>query len=124
MGNANVACHRGLVVTKGGGFGLTPHGAHLILMRFICVKKRDQDPAMTKQPVNDPLHGVTLEQILNHLVEVYGWDKLGKRIEINCFNNDPSVKSSLTFLRKTPWARKKVEGLYLVTKRRENQRRT
>jgi len=123
MGNANVGCHGGLAVTEGYGFGLTPHGAHLILKVFICVKKKDQDPAMTKQPVNDPLHGVTLEQILNRLVEVYGWDTLGKRIEINCFNNDPSVKSSLTFLRKTPWARKKVEGLYLVTKRREKPRR-
>ncbi len=78
---------------------------------------------MKKRPVNDPLHGVTLEQIVNHLVEVYGWGTLGKRIEINCFNSDPSVRSSLKFLRKTPWARKKVEGLYLVTKRREKQRK-
>ncbi len=77
---------------------------------------------MSEQPVNDPLHGVTLEQILNHLVEVYGWEKLGKRIDINCFNSDPSVKSSLKFLRRTPWARTKVEGLYLATKRREKRR--
>jgi uncharacterized protein (DUF2132 family) len=62
---------------------------------------------------NNPLHGKTLESILVFLVERYGWDELGKRININCFRFDPSIKSSLTFLRKTPWARKKVEDLYL-----------
>ncbi len=62
---------------------------------------------------NNPLHGITLEMILNRLVDFYGWDKLGKHIDINCFNNDPSVKSSLKFLRKTPWARDKVESFYL-----------
>jgi len=67
-----------------------------------------------EQPRNN-LHGVTLEMILNHLVEQYGWDELGKRIVIKCFINDPSVKSSLKFLRKTPWARKKVEDLYLYS---------
>lgn len=77
---------------------------------------------MSEQPFKDPLHGVTLEQIVNHLVEVYGWEKLGERIDINCFNIDPSVKSSLKFLRRTPWARKKVESLYLVTQRREKRR--
>lgn len=61
----------------------------------------------------DPLHGVTLERILNRLVEHYGWEKMGKLVKINCFNYDPSIKSSLTFLRKTPWARKKVENLYV-----------
>lgn len=61
---------------------------------------------------NDPLHGVTLEMILNRLVERYGWEEMGIRINIRCFNYDPSVKSSLAFLRKTPWARKKVENLY------------
>ena len=65
-----------------------------------------------KQP-NNPLHGKTLEMILIHLVDRYGWDEMGERISINCFINDPSIKSSLTFLRKTPWARKKVEDLYL-----------
>ena len=69
---------------------------------------------MNEQQNNDPLHGVTLEQILNILVDYYGWDKLGQLIEIRCFNNDPSVKSSLKFLRRTPWARKKVEDLYLA----------
>ncbi len=62
---------------------------------------------------NDPLHGKTLEMILQQLVKHFGWESLGQRININCFNNDPSIKSSLTFLRKTPWARKKVEDLYL-----------
>lgn len=61
---------------------------------------------------NDPLHGVTLEMILNQLVQQYGWAELGKRIPIRCFTNDPSLKSSLTFLRRTPWARKRVEELY------------
>lgn len=63
--------------------------------------------------VNNPLHGKTLEMILNELVDEYGWEELGQIIHVNCFNIDPSVKSSLTFLRKTPWARKKVEELYL-----------
>ena len=61
----------------------------------------------------DPLHGITLQKILEELVEYYGWDELGMEIHINCFNNDPSIESSLKFLRKTPWARKKVELLYL-----------
>lgn len=62
---------------------------------------------------NNPLHGVTLETIVTYLVERYGWEELGKRIPIKCFTNDPSVKSSLKFLRQTAWARKKVEELYL-----------
>lgn len=66
----------------------------------------------TPQP-NNPLHGVTLEMIVTQLVQQYGWAELGKRIPIKCFTNDPSVKSSLKFLRQTPWARKKVEDLYL-----------
>ena len=61
----------------------------------------------------DPLHGVTLERIVTQLVEQYGWAELGKRIAIRCFTSDPSVASSLKFLRRTPWARKKVEALYL-----------
>jgi uncharacterized protein (DUF2132 family) len=61
----------------------------------------------------DPLHGKTLEQILNELVDFYGWEQLGNMITIRCFTNDPSIKSSLQFLRKTPWARAKVENLYL-----------
>ena len=61
---------------------------------------------------NDPLHGKTLEMILTDLVALYGWDEMSKKIRINCFSFEPSIKSSLTFLRKTPWARKKVEILY------------
>jgi uncharacterized protein (DUF2132 family) len=62
----------------------------------------------------DPLHGKTLEAIVTELVNHYGWQELGNIITINCFNNDPTIKSSLTFLRKTPWARKKVEDLYIT----------
>jgi uncharacterized protein (DUF2132 family) len=65
------------------------------------------------QQSKDPLHGKTLEMIVTHLVEMYGWEELGNRIRINCFRENPSIKSSLTFLRKTPWARKKVEDLYI-----------
>ncbi len=61
----------------------------------------------------DPLHGLTLNAILTSLVETYGWEELGRRIKINCFTSDPSISSSLKFLRKTPWARQKVEDLYL-----------
>ena len=68
---------------------------------------------MNPQP-NNPLHGKTLETILTELVEQYGWDELGERIRINCFRSNPSIKSSLTFLRKTDWARKQVEELYLL----------
>jgi len=63
----------------------------------------------------DPLHGITLETILTRLVEQYDWEELGRRIPIQCFRNDPSIKSSLKFLRRTPWARKKVEELYLTS---------
>lgn len=66
-----------------------------------------------RRPSNDPLHGITLEQLLTQLVAHYGWAELGRRIDIRCFNFDPSVKSSLAFLRKTPWARKKVEELFV-----------
>jgi len=72
-----------------------------------------QSPAMNQQQINNPLHGITLEQIVKSLVEQYGFDELSRRIDILCFSKNPSVKSSLTFLRKTPWARKRVEELYL-----------
>ena len=68
---------------------------------------------MTSKQPNNPLHGKTLEAILNHLVKQYGWKELGLRIRIRCFTDNPSIQSSLKFLRKTPWARKKVESLYL-----------
>lgn len=64
---------------------------------------------------NNPLHGLTLETIVTRLVEHYGWQELGQLISIRCFQSDPSVKSSLKFLRKTPWAREKVEQLYFAT---------
>ena len=68
---------------------------------------------MTGQQNNNPLHGITLENVLVRLHAHYGWDELGKRIDIKCFKHDPSIKSSLAFLRNTPWARRKVEDLYL-----------
>ena len=68
---------------------------------------------MEKQTSNDPLHGVTLKAILEKLVDFYGFDSLGELIKIKCFTENPSIKSSLTFLRKTDWARKKVEELYV-----------
>ena len=69
-----------------------------------------------KPRVQDPLHSVTLKMLVTQLVETYGWEELGKRINIKCFTNDPSINSSLKFLRKTPWAREKVEALYLNNK--------
>ncbi len=69
---------------------------------------------MTQQHNKDPLHGITLEMIVTALVDYYGWDELGQLIQIRCFNNDPSIKSSLKFLRRTPWARKQVEDLYIA----------
>jgi uncharacterized protein (DUF2132 family) len=71
---------------------------------------------MSEQQPRNPLHGITLERMLEELVDAYGWDDLGRIINIRCFNNDPSIKSSLKFLRKTEWARKQVEELYLAKK--------
>ncbi|MBU1699190.1 MAG: VF530 family protein [Candidatus Eisenbacteria bacterium] len=73
---------------------------------------------MSEQQANNPLHGKTLEVILNSLVDYFGWSELGKRINIRCFNSDPSVPSSLKFLRKTPWAREKVENLYIAMQKK------
>jgi uncharacterized protein (DUF2132 family) len=70
---------------------------------------------MVESQPNNPLHGKTLEMIVTELVNRYGWEELGELIPINCFTINPSIKSSLTFLRKTPWARKKVEDLYLIS---------
>ena len=70
---------------------------------------------MAEAQKNNPLHGKTLEMILNELVAHYGWQTLGEVIPVNCFLNNPSIKSSLTFLRKTPWARQKVETFYIET---------
>lgn len=76
----------------------------------------------TPPQARDPLHGVTLEAMVNELVAYFGWDKLGARIPVRCFNSNPSVASSLKFLRKTPWARNKVEKLYLATLRQRPRR--
>lgn len=69
---------------------------------------------------NNPLHGITLQAIVEFLVAEYGWEELGERIPIRCFTSDPSISSSLKFLRKTPWARTKVENLYLYAQRKKN----
>ena len=69
---------------------------------------------MSNNQINNPLHGITLEKVVTSLVDYYGWDALSKQIDINCFKSNPCIKSSLKFLRKTPWAREKVEALYLA----------
>lgn len=76
----------------------------------------------TLQQPKNPLHGITLETIVSELVEFFGWPDLAERIPIRCFSNDPSVASSLKFLRKTPWARAKVESLYLFMQRERARR--
>jgi len=76
--------------------------------------KNSKSNMSEKQPGN-PLHGIKLAEILDYLVATYGWKELGTKININCFNSNPSIKSSLKFLRRTPWAREKVEKLYLQT---------
>jgi len=76
---------------------------------------------MKDQHSNNPLHGITLKTIVISLVKQYGWEELGRRIKIKCFQNEPSVKSSLKFLRKTDWARKKVEDLYIKMKKINDQ---
>jgi len=77
---------------------------------------------MSNEQPKNPLHGVTLEKIVTRLKEHYGWDRLADRINVNCFKSDPSIKSSLKFLRKTQWARDKVEYLYISTFERESPR--
>ena len=76
--------------------------------------QENQNKEKQLQP-NNPLHGVKLAEIVQYLVSEYGWEELGSRIKINCFNSNPTIKSSLKFLRRTPWAREKVENLYLRT---------
>ena len=73
-----------------------------------------QEEKQEEQQPNNPLHGVKLATILEELVEHYGWEHLAFKVNINCFKNDPSIKSSLVFLRRTPWAREKVENLYVA----------
>ena len=72
---------------------------------------------MATPQVNNPLHGITLEKLLSELVDALGWEEMGRRVSIRCFTHDPSLTSSLRFLRRTPWARAKVEALYLDHKR-------
>ena len=84
--------------------------------------KQETTYFMSEQQARDPLHGVTLEQIVKYLVGCYGWEKLGTWINIRCFNSNPTVNSSLKFLRKTPWARAKVENLYIATKKNKLER--
>ena len=75
---------------------------------------------MNEAQPDNPLHRITLEMILNQLVACYGWDELGRQIEIRCFNHEPSIASSLKFLRRTPWARQQVEALYIESVRRSD----
>ena len=77
------------------------------------MKISNESYKMTNPQPNNPLHGITLEMIVTQLVKQYGWAELGRRIPIRCFNENPSIQSSLKFLRRTPWARKKVEDLFL-----------
>lgn len=78
-----------------------------------------EDKNIKKEQTNNPLHGVKLAEIVQYLVAIYGWQTLGSLIKINCFISNPSIKSSLKFLRRTPWARTKVEELYLQTIQKE-----
>ncbi|WP_310586901.1 VF530 family protein [Runella slithyformis] len=88
------------------GFPMTVLSKFSILL-YLCLMQNPQ--------ANNPLHGITLEMMLNHLVAHYGWETMSEYVNIRCFQYDPSIKSSLTFLRKTPWARAKVEQLYLMS---------
>ncbi|WP_395058226.1 VF530 family DNA-binding protein [Polaromonas sp.] len=88
--------------------------------KFPCAANSRTNKAVTAQPAN-PLHGVTLETMVTALSDHYGWEDLGQRIAIRCFTFEPSVPSSLKFLRKTPWAREKVESLYLFMLREQRR---
>ena len=105
------------------GLGLWTSGSRFVLyaIRYQPVIFGDQihvirHTLMSVSHPRDPLHGITLETIIMELVERYGWAEMGRRVPIRCFLHDPSVKSSLTFLRKTPWARERVEGWYIAYK--------
>ena len=84
----------------------------------------DKKNVHQKEQPNNPMHGVKLITILELLLEQYGWKRLSMKININCFKNDPSIKSSLKFLRKTPWARDKVEELYLMMIKKKNEEKS
>jgi DNA-binding protein VF530 len=105
------------------------HPLHHVEKRF-CMDNRHMHDAESSPPqesarqntqARNPLHGVTLEAIVTRLADFYGWDDLGQRIPIRCFTHDPSIGSSLKFLRKTPWARDKVESLYLFMLREQKR---
>lgn len=102
-----------------------PHGVEVAAQRKEDITRdnpgMNDTTARTEQPRN-PLHGVTLEAIVRALEAHYGWEELARQIPIRCFSHDPSVNSSLKFLRKTPWAREKVEGLYLFVLREQARR--
>jgi len=102
------------VVGKWGQKGWTSVDLQLVSEDlFAAGLKMAYDLIVSGSQQNNPLHGVKLADILDHLVEEYGWEKMGRQISIRCFTHDPSIKSSLKFLRKTPWARTKVEEMYL-----------
>ena len=88
---------------------------------MIVNRRSKEEKTMSDPQENNPMHGVTLEMILNRLVDHYGWEELGIRIKIRCFSRHPSVKSSLKFLRKTPWARTRVEDLYINMTKKARQ---
>ena len=88
---------------------------HRTRVAFIQIQMEWAAGFILKMQPHNPLHGITLEKLLTELVETYGWEELAKQININCFKSDPSIKSSLKFLRRTPWAREKVENLYVAT---------
>ena len=88
--------------------------AHAIArVRHLTFKSRHHRNPMSQSQPDNPLHGITLERILTELVEGMGWETMGRKIAIRCFTHDPSIPSSLRFLRRTPWAREQVEALYL-----------
>ena len=84
--------------------------------------REERELAMSDEQPRNPLHGITLERIVTELVEFFGWEELGQQVRIKCFNENPSVASSLKFLRRTPWARTKVESLYLFMLREKKRR--
>lgn len=86
-----------------------------------CVSERPVDPQPSPSQPNNPLHGVTLAAILEYLVAELGWEAMARAVDVRCFTNEPSITSSLKFLRKVPWARTKVEELYLRTKARQRR---
>jgi uncharacterized protein (DUF2132 family) len=101
-----------------------PRGGSPATVRRGIPDEPDDQGAVTEphDHSSNPLHGVTLERMLTELVEHFGWEAMGQRIRIRCFTSDPSIPSSLKFLRKTPWAREKVEGMYLYMLRERARR--